>query len=143
MRIIAASLAILATTPFISQFGGCLPESVVTACHAEFRAAGPYVRADEVWDDLHVWCSPSPTSNAITARFDYRRFAAEYAPLGKSVYTPRIPDTAGFVVSPHTDCVSGWYRATANVTATNQAGQTSKVALDGVEREFTAVDCAK
>jgi hypothetical protein len=135
---VAVLVAALLTAPCVAVCGGC---AAVTACHATYTATGPYVRAGEVWDDLRVWCSPSPASHALTARMLYRAVGA-YAPLGRAVYTARLPGASGFTVSPHATCVSGWYQATATVTATDTAGHTSEVTLTGLERHVTVADCA-
>jgi hypothetical protein len=135
----AVLVAVLLTAPCVAVCGGC---AAVTACHASYTATGPSVRAGEVVDELRVWCSPPPATHTLTARMLYRR-VGDYAPLGRAVFTDRIPDTNGFTVSVHVPCVSGWYRASASVTATDTSGHTSTVTLQGVERSITAADCGR
>lgn len=142
MKMFACGLALVVTLPFAELFGGCSPAAAITACHAAFRAAGPYIRGSEVWDDLHVWCDPTPARHNVSAQVEYRPFDT-YDRYGRSTVTDRLPDATGFTVSPHFSCVglAGWYRATATVRATGADGQTNTVMLVGGERHVTAAEC--
>jgi hypothetical protein len=133
---VGAVVAMLAAAP-LTAVTGC---AALDACHAAWSTTGPTVHVDAVTDTLHVSCSPPPRSHTVVARMDYRR-VGDYAPLGRATFIDRIPDQRGYDVPVRVPCVSGWYRATATVTATDAQGDTSEVTLTGVESLIT--DCGR
>lgn len=123
---------------------GCRSGLQLDACHAEFRTAGPYLKGGEVWDDLHVWCDPPPTTFSVSTQIEYAPFD-NFTRYGRSTITNRTPNAAGFVVSPHFACdnLTGRYRATATARASDPSGQIATATLVGLVLSITAADCAR
>ncbi len=105
------------------------------ACHAEFSATGPKVRADLVYDTLKVWCTTIPAKHTVVMKMRYKNPSAgvgAWTPVVTELPVTTLPDAEGFTLTVHYACrAGGSYQARADITATDAESVTERGRLEG------------
>ncbi|MGH3922468.1 MAG: hypothetical protein ACRDTT_06300 [Pseudonocardiaceae bacterium] len=107
--------------------GSCAPgHDPSKACHAEFSATGPRVRADLVYDTLKVWCTTIPAKHSVVMKMRYKNPSdgvGAWTLVITDLPVTTLPDAEGFTLTVHYGCrAGGSYQASADITATDAEG---------------------